>query len=440
MLRVFRTLLFLIATISLLITSLSCHRTPIEPEKIKANLIYEDALCTEAYLRLKLAYIDFPANVDLYVDKNKVNSFRTFSEDTVIMVENLLPKKSYTSYVKIYPAGGGEIVSNEVSFTTMDTTSHYFTWQVFEFGNFVNSFLYDVAIINENDIWAVGEIYVADTNINGYTTYNAVHWDGNNWELKQIEFFTFCPEGTGSGIYPANSIYAFDNENIVISSESQLAYLKNGVLIKRECVPVSVEKIWGLSRNDFYIVGYAGNIAHWDGKRWTKIEGGTGNDLYGIWGSFNKKTNKYEIMVVGHNLPYSNTLLGLENNVSQQIKNNGLPAGLSSIWFSAGRKYYIVGEGIYYSNWPIKEWKEVKGVTRVFITSIHGNDINDIMVVGNLGDMLHFNGVTWNKIYFGEKYMFYEVKMKDNLVVAVGYKFENPLNQKAFIIVGKRFM
>jgi hypothetical protein len=201
-----------------------------------------------------------------------------------------------------------------------------------------------------------------------------------------------------------------------------------------------IEKIWGTSSNDIYAVGDYGNIAHWDGKRWTKIESGTGNDLYGIWGSFNKKTNKYEIMVVGHNLPYSNTLLGLENNLSQQIKKNGLPAGLSSIWFSAGRKYYIVGEGIYYSNWPIKEWKEVKGVTRVFITSIHGNDINDIMVVGDLGDMLHFNGVTWNKIYFGEKYMFYEVKMKDNLVVAVGYKFENPLNQKAFIIVGKRFM
>ena len=75
----------------------------------------------------------------------------------------------------------------------MDTTSHNFTFETFTFGGTAgSSILYDVAIINENDIWAVGEIYIADTSINGYTTYNAVHWDGNQWELKRIMFYTFC--------------------------------------------------------------------------------------------------------------------------------------------------------------------------------------------------------------------------------------------------------
>ena len=105
MLSVIKTFLLTIATFIFLLTNLSCHRTPIEPEKIKVNLIYEDALCTEAYFRLKTTEINYPARVDLYLNKNKVNSFTTFSEDTVFVIENLLPKKSYTSYVIVYPEG-----------------------------------------------------------------------------------------------------------------------------------------------------------------------------------------------------------------------------------------------------------------------------------------------------------------------------------------------
>ena len=53
--------------------------------------------------------------------------------------------------------------SNELTVTTMDTTSHNFTWQSWTFGDIGSSVLYDVAIINENNIWAVGEINIADT-------------------------------------------------------------------------------------------------------------------------------------------------------------------------------------------------------------------------------------------------------------------------------------
>ena len=45
--------------------------------------------------------------------------------------------------------------------------------------------LYDVAIIDENNIWAVGEIWIADTSSLGYTKYNAVHWDGNPVGVKE---------------------------------------------------------------------------------------------------------------------------------------------------------------------------------------------------------------------------------------------------------------
>jgi len=68
-----------------------------------------------------------------------------------------------------------------------DTTSHNFKWQKFTFGQHSSSALYDVAIIDENNIWAVGEIYTNDTlgNPDPYA-YNALHWDGIKWEVKKI--------------------------------------------------------------------------------------------------------------------------------------------------------------------------------------------------------------------------------------------------------------
>ncbi|GAB6283729.1 MAG: hypothetical protein STSR0008_25320 [Ignavibacterium sp.] len=46
----------------------------------------------------------------------------------------------------------------------MDTTSHNFSFETWTFGGEAgSSVLYDVAIIDENNIWAVGEIRISDT-------------------------------------------------------------------------------------------------------------------------------------------------------------------------------------------------------------------------------------------------------------------------------------
>jgi hypothetical protein len=438
MLRVFRTLLFLIATISLLVTSLSCHRTPIEPEKIKANLIYEDALCTEAYLRLKLAYIDFPANVDLYVDKNKVNSFRTFSEDTVIMVENLLPKKSYTSYVRIYPSGGGEIVSNEVSFTTMDTTSHNFTWQVFEFGNFGTSILYDVAIINENDIWAVGEIYVADTSSTGYTMYNAVHWDGNKWELKQILY--------KNGFWPIRAVYAFNSNDIWFSG-----YMRyyNGRFFELSIPDIligwGIDKIWGTSSNDIYAVGDYGNIAHWDGKRWTKIESGTDVRLRDIYGN----NLSDDIYIVGHeSSPELKTvLLHLKNGKVTKVWETCCledkdPYGTSL------RNLYIKDNWLFtlgkrYIKENIKLKTKAKRITNILYDMVYefkGTDKNDIYSFTDFGEIFHYNGYSIKLVFRipSSVIFFYGGNAKDDIVVGVGGKHMDIFDNPAILVLGKR--
>ncbi len=74
-----------------------------------------------------------------------------------------------------------------------------------------NSVLYDVAIIDENNIWAVGEIYMNDSLGNpDYKVYNAAHWDGIEWELKRIPYY-YNGQTYYSGI---KAIYAFNENDI----------------------------------------------------------------------------------------------------------------------------------------------------------------------------------------------------------------------------------
>jgi thioredoxin reductase len=50
-------------------------------------------------------------------------------------------------------------VSNIDEKTEPDTSSHEVDWQVYDFGHYPHSSVFrDVAIIDENNIWVVGEI------------------------------------------------------------------------------------------------------------------------------------------------------------------------------------------------------------------------------------------------------------------------------------------
>jgi len=443
MFSLIKIILVITTTLVVLLTNLSCHRTPIEPEKTKVNLIYEDALCTEAYFRLKTTEINYPARVDLYLNKNKVNSFTTFSEDTVFVIENLLPKKSYTSYVRVYPEGGRELVSSEVSFVTMDTTSHNFTWQVFEFGQWGNSVLFDVAIIDENNIWAVGEIRVYDS-LGRAVKYNAVHWDGSKWELKKI---------AGEGWWKCRTIFAFSANNIWFDARinwdgARYNIYTNGWPLLPNGDGWQVNKVWGTSSNDLYAVGDYGNIAHWDGWRWKKIESGTNIGLINIWGT----SNGDEIYCCGAPDFGPTILLRLEFEKTKKIYENFdvtqiYPDKISGavtcgIIFSKFKHFILTTKGLYkildLEKLKAKRFTFEEGKFYGYPRMVSGNDANDLFIVGDYFMIAHFNGIRLNP--FRELYglgIFRSVSFKDKTVVAVGLRIDGYFT-KAFIVKGNR--
>jgi len=443
----FLIVVFFVCIALLLLNNCDSTDPKLEPE---LALELKDVSCTETWLQLTTTNIQLPATINLLKNNSVTQTFSLSTQDSLIYIDSLLPNQSYSFQASSIQ---NPVSSNKVTTTTLDTTSHNFTWQTFEFGDIGagSSLIYDVAIINENDIWAVGEIYMNDSLGNpDPNAYNAVHWNGQSWELKRIMFYTFCPQGPGEGSYPASSIFAFDNENIVISSGSQIAYIKNGIQIKKECVPVSVNKILGASLNDFYIVGYGGGIARYNGSSWTKIESGTtlglsdvfGNEtsaIYACGGNLN--TGQGIILKINSNNTVSKIIdsyyYGTGFDSTKMFEDN-LYGPLVGIWVAENGNIYTVGNLIYRFN-KIK-WDYAKGIEynylgagefsgRGFLWDVSGTANNDFFFVGQRNTIRHFNGI--NAIQLGEpfsytsEYSWLSVDYKINVAVTVGRKGGN---------------
>ena len=81
------------------------------------------------------------------------------------------------------------------------------------------------------------------------------------------------------------------------------------------------------------------------------------------------------------------------------------------------------------------EWEAIhQGITNYYLSSIGGNDLNDIVACGAFGELLHFNGYNWKSyqnIFNGTALG--EVTIINNLIVSVVFN-----GSKAFITIARR--
>ena len=444
----FRLFGYFICAFPFLVASLSCDSTeqpptvPPPPDLRKITLSVEDVSCIEVWLNIKADSITFPSEIILLKDTVE-QTISLGCSDTTLYIDSLLPNKTYA--YKAILAADTTIKSETVTAQTLDTTSHNFSWQSWEFGEHSSSVLYDVAIIDENNIWAVGEIYMNDSLGNpDPNAYNAVHWDGSKWELKRIMFYTICGQQNLSS-YPARSIWVFNENDIWIGVDGdQITRLENEVQTTTICLPWSftINKIWGTSSEDLYVVGNGGNIARYFKPigHWQKLDGDTNLDIYDIIGSV-IEANQYEVLCVAAKqfVSTEKKVFKIIGNTIYELSANGIPTDIKSIWFKSNKKYYVVGSGMF-SKTNINStqpWKSIwEGITEYYTNSIDGNNYNDIIVCGAYGEMIHFNGTEWKSFreelqIFDGSYL--EVKIKGNLVVAVGYN-----SSDAIVTIGTR--
>jgi len=438
--------------ILLILISISCNTTE-PPSNTTLTLKLEDVSCTEAWITLTTANIQLPAAIMLKQTnqtggtKTKIINLNT--QDSLLYIDSLLPNQTYKFHTTIQSSNQSEVKSNEITVATMDTTSHNFTFETFTFGGTAgSSSLYDVAIINENNIWAVGEIKIADASINGYTTYNAVHWNGSDWELKRINMQSSCNPVTYP---PLKAIWAFSENNIAVTSGGSIGWF-DGNTNRADCgirsiLTGSINKLWGSSSSDLYAVGNNGNIAHYNGQSWIKIESGTTLGLSDIYENKNG-----ELYACGGNLSTGQGIvlkINSNNTIRKIIDSYYYGSGFEStkmftenlygplvgIWAAENGTVYTVGNLIYRYNKG--RWDYAKGIEynyldaggltgRGFSWEIAGIENNDFIFVGERNTVRYFNGI--RAVQIGEpfsytsEYQWYSVDYKQNTAVTAGKK------------------
>jgi len=313
-------------------------------------------------------------------------------------------------------------IDPDINRNGIDTTSHNFTFQTWTFGEHSSSVLYDVAIIDENNIWAVGEIYVNDTHGQpDPTPYNAAHWDGSSWEIKRIPTKTFSGTVVSSQI---RTIFVFSENDIWTFSIAGSYSHWNGSNWETEFVNErdgSGNKFWGTSSSNLYLVCNNGGITYYNGTSWEKLESGTDVDIQDIWGISDGSSNPFILCAASNVLTLGeNKILRIINTEVDTI-NWGTGRRVHSVWFNSKEKIYACGGGVFFSSAPNYNWIEQTDVPLYFTERVRGKERNDLFVVGHYGLLAHFNGATWKTYPEASTAVIYKsLDYKNNLMVTVG--------------------
>jgi hypothetical protein len=408
----------------------SCHeRGPLFPDPA-LGLGLRDFSCTEAWIEVQVGNNDKTANIYIKKDDDIIKTITLGQSDSIFYFDNLQPNTSYKFDAVTYD-DGKEIKSNPVTFTTLDTTSHNFSWQTFEFGQHGSSKLYDVTVINENNIWAVGEIYMNDSQGNpDPIKYNAIHWNGIEWELKRVQtlfngnIITVSLEGlfafTETDIWMVGSLPIHGNGTNWTMFDIRTTVDPN----------LSLSKAWGSSPNDIFFIGRTGSIARYQNGIWTKLESGTTSIINDAWGFLNEQNKPIIYCPVASFFTVNDKKILKIIDGKVDSVNWNRDVRLYSAWAQNENLLYVCGEGVFVNKFGI--WNEIM-LQPVGTNSVRGNNINDIFVVGDYGSIFHFNGVSWQILSSFNDKGYSKVFVENDIVAICGRHLG-----RALIEIGRR--
>jgi hypothetical protein len=313
--------------------------------------------------------------------------------------------------------------------TPRDTTSNDFTFTQYTFGgNAGSSGFKDVAIVNDNDIWAVGTIYTAPD-----TMYNAAHWDGNKWTLKKITV-----SFRGNLITPSlDGVFTFSPTDIwFVGSLPIHGDGQTWNIFDLRSTPgldsISLSRAWGASPESVYFVGNGGSIAHYSDGMWNRMESGTRIDLRDVWGTPDGSV----VWACGWSNDESQSILLKYDGTRWKTvwSRNGTsvdPYGyfVTSLW-ETDTLISATGRGVF------KDTTQIATLPW-FPYRIRGTADNDIAVAGDEGMIWHWNGADWKQLNLQSDEPLYSVAISKTILVVVGSDFNIGLGA-ALIYVGKR--
>ncbi|MDP7526065.1 MAG: hypothetical protein QF852_00405 [Candidatus Marinimicrobia bacterium] len=426
----------------------ACPEPPTTPSKRDTTIHLEVLSTFTTSARLHISVEDTTAEWTFGLTRNgeDVLTATVFNSDTTFIEGGLTPNTHYTYQAHWLNDGIAVDSSLKAVALTMDTTSHNFVWTIDTLG-IDGSYLKDVAIVDENNIWVVGNIEMPDPdssfNGTGKELFNAAHWNGEEWEFMRIV-----------NSDPIFSIHYFSDNDIWVVLYGYPTHWNGNNWVQYRLhdlgVQASVNVLWGTSSSNMYFAGLNGSIVHYDGSTFAKMESGTEIKLKDIDGTEDGEhvfATGYESSGTwgGHSIA-----LALEDGewVTIRHEDSFTPFGvsdwglISSVWASDDEAYFMTYAGIKSYDYTTLEasikytmWEMMTSTDH--IVKIRANDVNDILLIGRLGGYYHYNGMQWYKNNEIENQIsVYTTSMdfKENMYVSVGWEtsFEHALISRGF--------
>jgi len=395
----------------------------------------------EAWISLKTNGISLPVQVILARNDSAVQTISMTTKDTLLHDTELKPNVTYQyqAFVQNY-----EIRSKAETVTTPNLSGNFFRKEIYKFAKLdYESVIYDVEIIDENDIWVAGEIHTPETDEHDdnwiwIENYNVAHWDGTEWKLMRV--FSY---NTSHNSKRVKHLEAVKSDDVLFSISS---YWNGERIIKRSYYSLSlltyVNSIWGIAYDNYFTVGKEGTIMLYKSGMWSiqKYEGQI-YDFYDIDG-----ISENEVFAAGGNSDEKNgVLVGKDADGFKIIKEGKreidgnlfepyFVGNLNSVWISKGGTIFFGGQYLYRnfkSYWGLVESLEGNSINSdsssrkwSSVQKIRGNDDNDFVFIDEYNALLHFNGATWKQLGMDydpqSSYCWQSVDMKGDVIVVVG--------------------
>lgn len=351
--------------------------------------------------------------------------------DTNIVDPTLSENRAYV-YRAILRTGGFTIsTSNEVGVHTLLSTSHDFSFQTFVLGVGNASELYDVTIVNDSLAYAVGDMYLNDSTGRLDTDlYNFAVWDGHTWSVRRL-YYDYHGQPELSAL---QTIFSVNDHNLWVAGNGVQHW--NGVSFQSMELPASVwgpyltNKVWA-SEDEAYVGGDGGSIAFYNGASWGRIEGGTTTRIRDVWGIANRTTNVAYVLADFPDEQTGRRIIRISENHQVDTIPWGFESHFYSLWTRNAISLYVCGQGLFRNSG--QGWRRIDIGADINMNCIRGNAENDIILVGGLGLIAHFNGLAWQRMSVSANAHLLSVAISGNTVVAVG-----TYGSRAVAVVGRR--
>jgi hypothetical protein len=167
----------------------------------------------------------------------------------------------------------------------------------------------------------------------------------------------------------------------------------------REASPTTahLRSVWARSPSDVWAVGDQATVLHFDGARWSAVNTGLVDDLYGVWAS-----GPADVWVVGGS-GFPSGPIGVVarfDGSAWTVVQRNIPR-VDAVWGTSASDVWFAGPGGAMHHWDGTTFSPVASGTTKDITDLSGLSPTRAWAVGSSGLILSWDGARWSEVPTG---------------------------------------